>query len=161
MNVPRLSKAPSAAARTSATLRLAEASSDDDIRKCFAVMRQLRPHLPNAATFLSQVRRQEQQGYRLLVLWSGTQPIACAGYRLAENLARGRFLYVDDLVTQEDGRSRGHGRQLLHCLVATAKQAGAGALVLDAALGNARGHRFYFREGLAIAGVHFAVPVRM
>lgn len=84
---------------------------------------------------------------------------ACASYRLTESLILGRFLYVDDLMTLETARSQGHGRGLFRRLGVLAKKAGARALVLDAALGKVRGHRFYFREGLAITAVRFVLPL--
>lgn len=43
------------------------AESDQAIARCFAVMRQLRPHLTES-DFVSTVRRQEGSGYRLAYL---------------------------------------------------------------------------------------------
>jgi hypothetical protein len=48
---------------------------------------------------LARVARQRAEGYRVLATWRGREPVALAGYRIAENLIHGRFIYVDDLVT--------------------------------------------------------------
>lgn len=88
------------------------ASTDADIAACFPVMVQLRPRLA-AGEFVARVRAQMEQGYRLAALREAGAVRAVAGYRTGLNLAWGRFLYVDDLVTAADARSRGHGRALL------------------------------------------------
>ena len=78
--------------------QLSPVDSDQDCQACFEVMRELRPHLADAAAFAAQVRRQAAQGYRLLAGWQGGHVKGLAGYRIQENLIYGRFLYVDDLV---------------------------------------------------------------
>jgi GNAT superfamily N-acetyltransferase len=140
-------------------LRVAHAESDDQIRACFPVMRELRPHLAGAEAFLAQVRRQESERYRILALWRGAAPVACAGYRLGENLIHGRYLYVDDLVTLGAERSHGHGDRLIEVLRQEARARDCRTLVLDSGVDNTRAHRFYFREGLRISGFHFRMPV--
>ncbi len=132
---------------------------DDEIRACWPVMRELRPHLDESG-FVARVRRQQQQGYRLLCARdTGVRAGACialAGFRCGENLAWGRFLYVDDLVTRADRRSEGWGRRLLGWLGAWAVERGCTALHLDSGMQRVDAHRFYEREGLAGTGIHFA-----
>lgn len=130
--------------------------SDQDYRACFNVMRELRPHLTDAATFAEQVRRQAKQGYRLLAAWQDEQVMGLAGYRIQENLLYGRFLYVDDLVAAADARRRGVGGKLIDALRQEAQQQGCAYFVLDTGLGNALGQRFYFRQGLLARGMHFS-----
>jgi len=56
---------------------------------------------------------------------------AVAGFRCGENLAYGKFMYVDDLVTNSDDRSKGYGKLLFDWLVAAAKKQGCQVLALD------------------------------
>ena len=138
---------------------LFQLQTDAEILACLPVMRELRPHLRDGDAFVAQVRRQADQGYRLLALRDDGEVLACAGYRLTDSLLRGRFLYVDDLVTRKDQRSRGHGERLLHALVAEARVAGCSALVLDSGLDNPQAHRFYLRHRLAIRAFRFALEL--
>lgn len=138
------------------SLTLGHAETDAQIVACFPVMRELRTHLTDTAEFLARVRRQQKDGYRLLALWRGEHPVACAGYRVAENLVRGPFLYVDDLVTLESERSKGLGKRMLDAVTDEARRHGIRHIVLDSGVANARGHRFYFREGYVVRGFHFA-----
>lgn len=131
------------------------AESDSDIIACFPVMKQLRPHLTRD-DFIVRVRRQMREGYRLVSLSEAGMVRAVAGYRAGENLAWGRFLYVDDLVTDELRRSRGHGRALLDWISAQARATGCAQLHLDSGKRRVDAHRFYLREGFEDAGLHFA-----
>jgi len=130
------------------------ATDDDARRACHPVMAELRPHLA-LEEFLAQVRRQECDGYRLAFVEEAGRVVAAAGYRLGENLAWGRHLYVDDLVTSAGLRSRGHGRELLDWLVEKAREAGCRELHLDSGVQRFGAHRFYLRWGMDITSHHF------
>ncbi|MCL4664584.1 GNAT family N-acetyltransferase [Burkholderia multivorans] len=129
--------------------------SEQDYEAAFGVMRELRPHLADAAAFAAQVRRQAAHGYRLLAVWQDGQVAALAGYRVQENLLYGRFLYVDDLVTTAGARQHGLGAMLIGALRDEARRQQCANFVLDTGLGNARAQRFYFRQGLLSFGMHF------
>jgi len=90
-----------------------EPRSDAEILATYEVMSQLRPRLVRE-DFVKLIRRlMDQEGYRLVAMVEDGEVRAVAGYRFLEMLYCGRFLYVDDLVTDEAARSREFGRQLL------------------------------------------------
>jgi GNAT superfamily N-acetyltransferase len=130
--------------------------TDEDIAACFPVMLALRPNLTSAAELVSRVRRQENEGYRLLAAWSGSDVVGAAGYRMQENLIRGRFCYVDDLVVAEAERRHGLGARLLDAVATEAKVAGIARLTLDTGFDNLLGQRFYFRYGMLPSSLRFA-----
>jgi ribosomal protein S18 acetylase RimI-like enzyme len=132
---------------------------EDGVRRCYPVMAQLRPHLTGADEFVARWRRQAAQGYRLLALLDGTRVAAVAGFRVQENLVHGRFLYVDDLVTDEVLRGSGHGGMLMARLQQEARALGCSKLVLDTPLSNALGQRFYFRNGLLATALRFNIAI--
>jgi GNAT superfamily N-acetyltransferase len=134
------------------------ASADQEIAACFPVMHQLRPHLTPDA-FLARVRSQQRAGYRLAYLEVDGRPVAVAGFRVSECLSSGRFLYVDDLVTLEAERSRGHGARLLEWLLDQARTEGCEELELDSGIQRKDAHRFYQREGLTIRSYHFEIAL--
>ena len=131
------------------------AESDSRIAACYPVMQLLRPHLQEDE-FISRVRAQQSDGYRLALTEVDGVAVAVAGFRLAENLAWGRFLYVDDLVTGQEHRSRGIGSQMLDWLREYARSRGCQQLHLDSGMQRKDAHRFYLREGMEKAGYHFA-----
>ena len=129
---------------------------DEDLTRAFPVLSQLRPHL-SLEMFLAQARRQRSASdWRFATVESGDQVLACAGYRISEWLAWGKALYVDDLVTDQHTRSRGHGDQLLDWLLVRARDAGCGELHLDSGVHRFGAHRFYLAQRMDITSHHFA-----
>ena len=139
------------------SLRIARADSDADILACLPVMRELRAYIGDQDDFVAHVRQLQQNGYRLAAVWSGDRVVACAGYNIVENLIRGRYLHVEELVTKRSERSNGIGRCLLQALIQEARDLHCQALALECGLRNSSAHRFYFREGLRISAFRFAV----
>ncbi|BAY93623.1 MULTISPECIES: GNAT family N-acetyltransferase [unclassified Tolypothrix] len=135
---------------------IALAQSDAEIERCFAIMQALRPHLI-ASDFVTRIRRQQQQGYRLAYLEDEGTVRAVAGFRISESLSWGKFLYVDDLVTQEGDRSQGYGSHLLNWLLDYAKSHACEQLHLDSGVQRFAAHRFYFQQRLEIRAFHFAI----
>jgi GNAT superfamily N-acetyltransferase len=134
------------------------ANSDQEIAACFPVMHQLRPHL-TLDGFLVRVRSQQAVGYRLAYIEADGCPVAVAGFRILETLVSGRFLNVDDLVTRDTERSKGHGAQLLRWLIGQARAEGCQGLELDSGVQRRDAHRFYEREGLKVCAYHFEISV--
>jgi GNAT superfamily N-acetyltransferase len=134
-------------------------TTEEEIRRCYPVMVQLRPHLTEDA-FLARVQQQMQEGYHLAGLEAGGQVKAVAGFRIHSMLSRSRFMYVDDLVTDQAARSEGWGKTLLDWLKQTALQQGCQQLDLDSGVQRTGAHRFYFREGLHIPSFHFTIRLK-
>jgi GNAT superfamily N-acetyltransferase len=135
------------------------ASSDAEITATFSVMRQLRPEL-SEATYLPLVRTLQQEvKYHLAALQNGDHVTCVAGFRYCHSLGWGRFLYVDELVTNSDERSSGAGATMLRWLAALAREAGCGELRLDSAVYRHGAHRFYMRERMDISCFHFRLDL--
>jgi GNAT superfamily N-acetyltransferase len=139
--------------------RISHVDADLEVAACYALMRQLRPHLASEQELIERWRRQAESGYRLLAIWEGGRPVALAGYRVMDNLVHGRYFYVDDLVTDEALRGSGHGHALMERLKAEARSLGCAKLVLDTPLINTLGHRFYYREGLLATALRFNISL--
>ena len=67
----------------------------------------------------------------------------------------GKYMYVDDLVTNSDDRSKGFGKLLFDWLVAVAKEKGCEALTLDSGVQRFGAHRFYLANRMDIVSHHF------
>ena len=121
-------------------------------------MRQLRPHL-NEADFVRRIAVLRGQGYQLLAAIVDGRPAALAGFRVLESLAWGRFVYLDDLVTDEAYRSQGYGGQLFDWLVDFCRDNGLAELHLDSGVQRFAAHRFYLRRKMDISCHHFALKI--
>lgn len=136
-----------------------EITSDEDVRRSYPVMKQLRPHL-GEDEYVRRVREQRAGGYRLAIVEDDGVVRAAAGFRIGEQLVQGRHMYVDDLVTDERERSKGHGRALFDWLVALAKADGCVMFELDSGVQRFRAHAFYFEKRMHIAAYHFKMDIR-
>jgi len=134
------------------------ARTEAEILRCYEVMVELRPHL-SREVFLKQVQRQQADGFQLVFLEDGGEVKSVGGYCLLENLAWGKFLYVDDLVTAERVRSQGFGQQLLDWLVAEARARGCAQFHLDSGVQRHGAHRFYLVNRMDITCHHFAMKL--
>lgn len=130
-------------------------ATDAGIADCYDVMAELRPHVPRER-FLPLVKSMHAEGYRLACIREAGRVVAVAGYRISTSLFYGRNLYVDDLVTSDSARSRGHGKTLLDWLRRLALEQGCEALHLDSGVQRKRAHGFYLREGLDLSSYHFS-----
>jgi GNAT superfamily N-acetyltransferase len=124
----------------------------------YAPMLELRPHLQSVDDFVAQVNdRQRPDGYRLIASFEGDEVASVAGFRRAHYLAWGEFVYIDDLVTLERFRGRGHGRRLLDRVADEARRLGCTEVHLDSATHRHDAHRLYLASGYRISAFHFAV----
>jgi GNAT superfamily N-acetyltransferase len=119
------------------------------------VLKQLRTHL-DADSLTAVYTEAHPQGLRFLVAYDGDRCVGVAGWRLLALTFAIRKLYVDDLVTVSDGRSKGVGHALLAELETRARAAGCTVLDLDSGVQRHDAHRFYFRERMHISSYHFS-----
>lgn len=111
-------------------LAIAELERDEELAAAYPLMAELRPNLREEA-FIAQVREQQREGYRFLAGSVGGRPVSLAGYRLSTTMARGRHLFVDDLVTAAAEQGKGYGTAMLRRLCAIARAEGIEKVYLD------------------------------
>ena len=122
--------------------RIIIAATDDEIAKCYPVMSELRGHI-RADEFVERIKHQTQiADYRLACLID-VEVKAVAGFRISQNLAWGNFLYVDDLVSRSNDRSKGYGGELFDWLLQHARENGCDQFHLDSGVQRFAAHRFY------------------
>lgn len=135
------------------------ARTDDDIVSSFEVIRELRTHLTDATAFRDQVRRQMDDGYNLAVLRVGGEVAGCGGFRVHETLSRGRYMYVEDLVTSSKHRSLGLGDKLFDWLTGEARERGCAQLEIISGVQRGDAHRFYHRKRMSIKAFQLVLPL--
>lgn len=137
-----------------------EHSSEAAILAAHNLIIQLRPNLTSPDLWLAAFKRQSKSGYRVLLAVQDRKPRGLAGFRLQENLVHGKFLYVDDLVTDSAVRGSGVGQHLLEKLMDEARRSGCDRLVLDTAITNVDAQRFYIRCGMSELATRFVQLVK-
>ncbi len=135
-------------------IRLAQ--TNDELERCCRVLAQLRMAISEPELLL-RVKSQMRSGYRLAYIAVDDVVVSVAGFRFGENLAWGKFLYIDDLVSDENERSSGHGALLFQNLLKYAQKNICATIHLDSGVQRFSAHKFYLREGLKIASHHFSM----
>jgi len=133
--------------------------SDSDVLATYPVMKQLRTHV-GEQEYVERVKRQKAAaGYEVAAVIDDGQVRCVAGYRISECLSWGKFLYVDDLVSDQNTRSKNYGKQMMDWLLAEARKHGCQELHLDSGVQRHGAHRFYLRERMDITCYHFGMKV--
>lgn len=141
------------------TISLQIAHTDDDIESSFLVFKELRPHL-DAELFLPQIRRQQIQGYQLLLLREGDAIKSVAGFRLGEFLAWGKILYIDDLATLSSARGKGYADQLMDWVIDYARAQECKGVHLDTGYARHDAHRLYLRKKMKLSSHHMSLELQ-
>jgi GNAT superfamily N-acetyltransferase len=139
-------------------MRIKIAETETEIRDCHAVMAQLRPHL-TPEEFTAQVERQMNDAYFRLVYLTDTEIKAVGGIRIAEWLAGGRCLEIEDLVTKSGERSNGYGGALFEWIVDHAKSENCRQIKLVSHVRRYGAHKFYLNKGMIIEAHYFSLEV--
>jgi hypothetical protein len=122
--------------------------SNEDVLECFPLMKSLRPNLNNPIEFLIKVKRQQNEGYKLLALFNNKEIVSIVGYRELENFHHGKFIYIDDMVANSNFRSSQYGHRLYEVIIEEAKFKNIDHVVLDSGVNNTLGQRFFYFQGL-------------
>lgn len=136
-----------------------EISSIEDLKKCFPLLLQLRPHLTEESFFKLYEEAHKLDGYRIVVLEQDHQFLALMGYRWTTDFIRGRHIYIDDLVTDQNHQSNGLGAEVLRYAEDLALQNNCKTLRLCAGTENERGIQFYQRNGWTLRAHAFVKKI--
>jgi hypothetical protein len=135
-------------------MKIKMAQSDAEILCCFDTMSQLRPHLKRES-FVETVRKLEADGFKLAYIEDEGEIVCVTGYRIISNLCFGKTLYIEDLVTSENLRSKSYGEKMIGWLKEVASSELCKVLHLDSGTHRARAHKFYFSQDFFISDYHF------
>lgn len=135
------------------------AKTDEEILECFDILTELRPHLKKEK-FLEQIRRQQEQNFFLVFIKDNGEVVSVAGFHITENLANGKFVYVDDLITGKRFRSKKYGETFLDWIIKFAQDRNCKSVELDSGVQRFDAHRFYLRSKMKISCHHFTLDLK-
>lgn len=136
----------------------------EDTAVAFAALSILRSGITDVARFVEQVNTQQRpQGYRLFGIFEEgkANAVAVCGFREQTNLAGGRHIHIDDIVTIPYGRSKGYAARLLAEVRRIAAEEGMDKIQVWSGVGSecTPAHRLYFENGFEIDAFHFSCKI--
>jgi len=125
------------------TTTVKELCTEQDWVDAFPVMNQLRTHL-DLETYLQLIgEAKDKENYRMFALLEDETIVAVTGFMPMITLYNGKFIWVCDLVTDSNHRSKGYGETLLNLVHHWAKDNGYDVVSLSSGLQRLDAHRFY------------------
>lgn len=123
-------------------LEIQELKSHKEFEEAFQVMGELYQDL-DRETYLGFLESMTQDGYRLFALRDASIIVSLAGVGIITNFYYGRHVWVYDLVTRSNARSKGYGRFLMEFIEEFARQENCKFIALLSAIERDDAHRFY------------------
>lgn len=125
------------------TATIKELNTMDEISEAYPVMKQLRSHLDEKTYIDLVTEAKEKDSYRMYALIDDGDIVAVIGFKPMITLYYGKFIWVCDLVTDAEIRSKGYGEKLLTYVHEWAKDRGCESVALSSGLKRKGAHRFY------------------
>jgi len=127
-------------------IKIKELKSEVEWKEAFPVMKQLRTHL-DEKNYLQLVQEaKEKNQYKMAALYENEQIAAVTGFMPMVTLYNGSFIWVCDLITNANSRSKGYGAKLLSYVEEWSKKHGYNIVSLSSGLQRVDAHRFYEKK---------------
>jgi ribosomal protein S18 acetylase RimI-like enzyme len=133
--------------------------SKDEILLTFSTVNQLRQQKSEEEYLEKVIQLQECFNYTLVSVIDNNEVKAIAGYKILQSLAWGKYLYVDDFVTDINSRRKGYASILWEWLINQAKLSNCDQFHLDSAVHRFDAHRFYLKGRMDISCHHFQMSL--
>lgn len=124
------------------TTYIKELVDKDDLLNAFSVIKQLRTHLTEEV-YLDLIQDMISDGYKMFALYADANIVSFAGVIKLTNLYYGKHIWVNDLLTDTNQRSKGYGEALLSFIKDYAKDNGCEVVALSSGLLRLDAHKFY------------------
>ncbi|NRA88671.1 MAG: GNAT family N-acetyltransferase [Rhizobiales bacterium] len=132
------------------------AKTRDELIACWPLMHELRYDVA-MEDYLLMYEDMKAEGYNIAYLTDNNEIVSCAGFRINTTLFRGKFLYVDDLVTATKHRSKQYGDRIMSWLKNCAIENRCKHITLNSGAQRYAAHKFYLNQGFVIEPHRFTI----
>ncbi|MEJ7589544.1 MAG: GNAT family N-acetyltransferase [Ferruginibacter sp.] len=139
-------------------MKISLATNEDEILKCWDVLKVLRPHLEQNE-FVSTVIEMISEGYHLAYIEEDNHAVSAIGYRFQQFLFNGKHCYIDDLATMPGRTGKGYASKLIDYVIEVCKRKGLKTLTLDSGFNRIDAHRLYLQKRFEISAFHFSKKI--
>ena len=125
-----------------------------ELPSIYPLIKQLNPDLKKQA-FLNYLKEMLPLGYRCVGAYDAGRLVGVMGLWSATRFWCGKYIEVDNLVVDQNQRSRGIGDLMFDWLDGEAKRLGCNLIMADSYSHNHASHRFYLRKRYDLLGFCF------
>lgn len=115
-----------------------------EYQEAYPLMHELRTNL-SEKEFYGLLEEMQTKGYKLFAIKDKDTLVCLAGAAVQSNLYYGKHLWIYDLVTKIEHRSKNYGTKMLLFLEGFAKENGCRNIALSSGLQRELAHKFYER----------------
>jgi hypothetical protein len=133
-------------------------ATEEEIKYCYKLMHQTNKNL-SEKDFINLVSEQIRNGYKLIYVIDNSEVICVTGFVISQKLAIGKYLHIDDFVTNKSVKSTDAAKALLDFIKIYAKQQNCTSIHLDSAIKREEAHNFYLNENMKIDSYHFSIDI--
>jgi len=135
-------------------INIIELRSKEQMLAQLQLINQLHPALTHAK-YADMLDTMLTNGYRQVGIFENEKCIGISGFWINVKIYSGKYVELDNVIVDQNHRSKKIGKLLCDWIHNEAKQKGCLMAMLDAYVENTSAHRFYKREGYSITGFHF------
>jgi hypothetical protein len=133
-------------------------ATEEEIKYCYKIMHQANKDL-SEEDFICTISEQIKNGYKLIYVIDNNEVICVTGFIIAQKLAWGKHLYIDDFVTNKSVKSTDAAKALFDFIKIYAKQQKCTSIHLDSSIKREEAHKFYLNENMKIDSYHFSIDL--
>ena len=134
-------------------------ATEEEIKYCYELMHQANKSL-SEKDFINTISEQIKNGYKLIYVIENKEVICVTGFIISQKLAWGKYLHIDDFVTNKSVKSTDAAKALLDFIKIYAKQQECSSIHLDSSIQREEAHKFYLNENMKIDSYHFSINIK-
>lgn len=133
-------------------------ATEEEIKYCYKLMHQANKKL-SEKDFINTISEQIKNGYKLIYVIDNGEVICVTGFIIAQKLAWGKHLHIEDFVTNKSLKSKDAAKALFDFIKIYAKQQNCSSIHLDSSTKREEAHNFYLNENMKIDSYHFSIDI--
>jgi RimJ/RimL family protein N-acetyltransferase len=141
-------------------LPIKKAQIPKDSEKILTLLKELRTELTLPHFIETYKQAHKNDDYQIVFLEEKNEVVALMGYRILYDFVHGKHLYIDDLVTKSDQRSKGYGAKLLTYAEELAAKLNSSGLRLCTGIENEQGKKFYQQNNWQLRAIVYKKKVK-
>ncbi len=122
-----------------------EITGKENLVNAFSILKQLRNNL-DIDSYLELLDQMIQEGYKMFGLFCDGNLVAVAGLSILTNFYYGRHVWIYDLITDNNFRSKGYGHILLSEVEKWSLAQDCKVIALSSGVSRTNAHHFYEKK---------------